>query len=224
MEIGPGDSIVTGICSSIYKPRKVYLIDVNSFANKDIFFYKSFIRKMKSQGIKLSIDDSDFNTFEELIDICNISYLTDGLKSFQTIKNETVDYIFSHSVLEHVRLSEVKPLIKEIYRILKSDTGLISHQINYQDHLENSLNHLRFSRAIWESKLFSSSGFYTNRITAFQMHKLFKSGGFELFNEKFNSWEKLPLSKKKLNKSFKKYSKKELMIQSSSFIAKKIDT
>ena len=53
----------------------------------------------------------------------------------------SIDYIFSHSVIEHVRKFELNNLIDEMYRVLKPK-GVVSHNINYKDHLDESLNNL----------------------------------------------------------------------------------
>ena len=85
-----------------------------------------------------------FKDFVDLLCFYNTEYLTSGLESLKEIDDNSVDYIFSHSVLEHVRKYELNALIKEMYRVLKPN-GVISHNINYKDHLDDSLNNLRFS-------------------------------------------------------------------------------
>lgn len=221
MEIGPGDSIASAICAKIYNPQKVYLIDVASYANKDIDFYKKFIKKINNEDIDLGISPDDFNSFSQLLDLCKASYLTNGLASFKEIETDTVDYIFSHSVLEHVRTSEINTLIKEMYRILKKETGVMDHNINYKDHLDESLNSLRFPKSFWESSLIANSGFYTNRIPASEMHQFFVKQGFNVFNEKFGRWPSLPIKRKFLHKDYNRFSNEDLMIPTSSFLAKK---
>ena len=104
-----------------------------------------------------------------------------------------------------------------MYRVLKPN-GVISHNINYKDHLGESLNNLRFSEQIWESNIFAYSGFYTNRVPAIEMHKFFKKAGFNLVYENFGKWEKLPIKKNNLNKIFNKYTDEELAIPTSSFL------
>ena len=120
--------------------------------------------------------------------------------------------------MEHVRKNQLNTLIKEMYRILKPN-GVISHNINYKDHLGESLNNLRFSEKIWESNLFAKSGFYTNRIPAVEMHKYFKNGGFNLVQEAFGRWDKLPISRISLSKEFREFSNDELARPTSRFIA-----
>ena len=109
-------------------------------------------------------------------------------------------------------------LIKEMYRVLKPH-GVISHNINYKDHLDESLNNLRFSEELWESSLFANSGFYTNRLPAVEMHNLFKKNGFNLIEENFGRWDKLPIKRSSLSKEFRCFSDDELMRPTSNFFA-----
>ena len=120
--------------------------------------------------------------------------------------------------MEHVRKKELDILIKEMFRILKPH-GVISHNINYKDHLDESLNNLRFSERLWESNFFFKSGFYTNRIPAVVMHQYFRDNGFNLIEEDFGRWNELPINRNSLNKEFKKFTDEELMRPTSRFIA-----
>lgn len=104
------------------------------------------------------------------------AYLTNGLESLKTIPSASVDYIFSNAVLEHVRLKELAPTIREMARILKP-SGIMSHGIDFRDHLGGQLNNLRFSEKLWESPLFASSGFYTNRVSWPAMQRMFEDSG-----------------------------------------------
>lgn len=219
MEIGPGEGIGTAILSRIHNAKKVYLIDASDFLDKDI---NKYINIMHSLEKDLFNEDKyqNFSTFDELLKAFNTTYLSDGLESLKTIKENSVDYIFSHSTMEHIRLKEVDQMIKEMYRVIKPK-GLISHSINYRDHLSGSLNNLRFSEKLWESDFFSNSGFYTNRIPAFEMHKKFSKKGFQIIQEKFRSWENLPIKRKYLHKHFQKYDSYQLINYGSSIIATK---
>ena len=220
LELGPGDGISSAIYSTVVDSPKIYLIDVKPFANKDISPYIDIINTLpKDKSLKFNI--KKIKSINDILNELNASYLTDGLSSLKSIKDNSIDYLFSHSVMEHIRFSEVQQTIKEIYRILKPN-GIISHNINYKDHLADSLNNLRFPKKIWESDFFANSGFYTNRIPAIEMHNLFKKYNFEFYYENFSSWVNMPIKRRYIDKYFHKYSNKELMNCTSSFIAKKI--
>tara|TARA_B100000401_G_scaffold437283_1_gene382524 strand:- start:112 stop:954 length:843 start_codon:yes stop_codon:yes gene_type:complete len=219
MEIGPGDGIATAIYSKIYDSPKVYLIDVEDFADKDILIYKEIIESLNFELFEKNIFNK-IKTIEDLLKACNAYYLVEGLQSLEKIESNSVDYLFSHSVMEHIRFKELDKYIKEMYRVLKPN-GLISHNINYKDHLDDSLNNLRFSFKIWESNLFSNSGFYTNRVPAIDMHSKFTKYGFKMVWEKFGQWPLLPLKRKYIHKDFKLYTDENLLNRTSAFVASK---
>jgi SAM-dependent methyltransferase len=121
----------------------------------------------------------------------NTTYMSGGLASLKTIPSASVDFLFSHAVLEHVRLREFGELIAESRRVLKKD-GVASHQIDFRDHLGGALNNLRFSEERWESEFMAFSGFYTNRIPWMRMKEIFEQTGFSVAVIKRNCWPELP--------------------------------
>ncbi len=220
MEVGPGDSLFSMVYSRKYSNEKFYFIDVGDFATKNFNLYFQLHKNLEKEKFFIKHLKEPFKDFDDLLYFYNAEYLTLGIESLRKIDDNSVDYIFSHSVLEHVRKYEMNELIKEMYRILKP-YGVISHNINYKDHLDESLNNLRFSEKLWESNLFAKSGFYTNRIPAVEMHKLFKKNGFFLVKEYFGRWNSLPLKRRLINSTFNKYTDQDLSIPTSSFLAKK---
>lgn len=221
LEIGPGDSLFSMIFSRKYSTNKFYFLDVEDFANKDVRIYKNLIKKLINEGYLRKFEIKAKFSFDDLICFSNAKYMTSGLSDLKKLKNESIDYIFSHSVLEHVRLSELEELIFQMYRVIKPG-GIISHNINYKDHLNESLNNLRFSEKIWESDLLANSGFYTNRVPAIKMHRLFKNIGFQILKESFGSWRQLPIPRSKISNDFISFTDKELSNCTSSFIAQKL--
>ena len=220
MEIGPGDSLLSMVYSRKYSNEKIFFIDVGDFATRNFNLYFQSHKNLEKEKVFLKNLKEPFKDFGDLLNFYNAEYLTSGIESLKKIDDNSVDYIFSHSVLEHVRKYEMNELIKEMYRVLKP-YGVISHNINYKDHLDDSLNNLRFSEKLWESNLFAKSGFYTNRIPAVEMHKLFRKNGFVLVKEYFGKWNRLPLKRRLINSTFNKYTDKDLSIPTSSFLGKK---
>ncbi len=218
MEIGPGDSLFSMVYSRRYSKEKFFFLDVNDFASKDLNLYFKLQKKLEKEHYLSNKLKKPFESFDKLLNFYNTKYLISGLESLREINDNSIDYIFSHSVMEHIRKYELNNLIKEMYRILKPN-GVISHNINYKDHLGESLNNLRFSEKIWESDLFANSGFYTNRIPAVEMHQYFKNSGFNLFKEDYGRWDKLPISRSSLSKEFRKFTNDELARPTSRFIA-----
>jgi len=213
LEMGPGDSIASAIFGYSSGFKKIYLIDVGYFATNNLDFYRNIVSIMRKQGVRVP-NINDAKTLDDILSSCNAKYLINGLDSLKKIQSNSIDFVFSHSVIEHIRKRDFLPTVSELNRMMKKG-GIASHCIDYQDHLSKSLNNLRFPEKIWESEIFANSGFYTNRIPAIEVHKCFKNNGFEIICEDFGRWENLPISRKFINKKFHKFSDKELINRTS---------
>ena len=219
LELGPGDSIASAIIAYAHGVSQTYLVDAGNFATKNLDFYKKLANKLKSEGFP-SPDFSNISSIEEILRLTNAVYLTNGLSSLKLIKSLSIDFVWSHSVLEHIRKHEFVNIQKEISRVLKK-SGRASHNIDFQDHLDHGLNNLRFSENIWESKMFVNSGFYTNRIPAIEMHSIFKKVGFKIQRQSFGKWPKLPISRSNINKDFDIFSDSDLLVRTSYVLLEK---
>jgi ubiquinone/menaquinone biosynthesis C-methylase UbiE len=218
LEIGPGDSIATGIVANAFGASKIYLIDIGDFAVKDIEYYKDFSDILKNNNIK-TLDISKVNSFDELLIKFNIVYLKEGLSSLEKIPDSSIDFVFSHSAIEHIRLSELPKIINETKRVIK-ENGKFSHNIDLMDHLNYSLNSLRFSKKTWEGQLFANSGFYTNRLRYSQIIELFENSGFKIVYKDYGAWKDIPIKKTYLHKSFKDLNKEDLLIRTMHIVGK----
>ena len=219
LELGPGDSIASALIGFSYGASNIFLIDVDNFASKNINFYKKLSEKLRS--LKLTPPNLEkAKSIKDILNSTNSIYLTNGLDSLRSIKSNSVDFIWSHSVLEHIRKKDFLDVQIELKRILKPE-GYISHNIDFQDHLDHGLNNLRFSEKLWESELFRKGGFYTNRIPAKAMHSLFRKVGFTIISESFGKWPKLPNSRKNMDKEFNIYSDLELINRTSNVLLQK---
>lgn len=208
LELGPGDSVVSCVFAACFSVKKTYLVDVGDFAKKDVEFYRKIAKDLELSGYTVP-NFTQANSIEDILKLCNAEYVKNGLLSLRAIPSDSVDFIWSHSVLEHVRKDDLEATLFELKRILKP-TGISSHSIDFQDHLSKSLNSLRFSNNLWESNLFVKSGFYTNRIPAKSLHILFKEVGFNIIREEFGYWNELPIKRKYIHSDFSKFSDDEL--------------
>ena len=212
LELGPGDSVASGILAKGFGASKTYLVDVGKFANEDIDYYKHFCKEMGWRNVPVP-DISSVGSFDELLEFCNIEYLTDGIDSLRKIQPGTIDFIWSHSVLEHIRKKSFCDVVSEFRRIIV-DTGVMSHNADLKDHLGGALNNLRFSERVWESDFMANSGFYTNRLQHTDMLHYFENGGFSVSKDEVGRWEKLPTPVSSMDSGFQKISEDELKIRS----------
>ena len=220
LELGSGDSVASAIIAASAGAEKIYLVDVGAFATRDMSFYVQLVQELtKRDGFTPPTITSDMS-FEQMLEACNAEYLTDGLNSLKSIDTSSVDFIWSHSCLEHVRKHEFDATMSELWRIL-ADNGQVSHSIDLQDHLEHSLNNLRFSENFWESKFMVRSGFYTNRLRASDYENSFAKSGFQVGKWNEGKWSDIPLPRQKMHKDFCERSERDLLVRTISTNLKK---
>lgn len=219
LEIGPGDSLASAIIGRTYGAEGVILVDAGSFARLDMAFYRHLAQTLKDSGLP-SPDLVGVRSIEEMLQACGATYLTSGVDSLASVPDDSVDLIWSHSVLEHVYLEDVPRLFRETRRILRPG-GLMSHNVDYQDHLAHSVNSLRFSQRFWESDLIRKSGVYTNRLRASAMHRLISEQGFEIITEGFGRWPAPPVCRTRLHKDFLVLPDDDLLVRTSHLLARR---
>ena len=166
--------------------------------------------KNLKKGIKTS-DINQIKNISELLEKCNSKYLVNGINSFKEIPDNSIDFIFSQAVLEHVNLYDFKELLYQTKRVL-SKNGICSHRVDLGDHLGGKLNNLRFSEKLWESNFFKKSGFYTNRLRCCEIINICNEVGFKVKKIKKRKWLKPVISSSKLNYKFQIFSETELLI------------
>lgn len=211
LEMGPGDSIASALVAKALGAGKIYLLDIGDFATRDLSTYTRIANYIRSQGYKLEVDLFSFQT---ILDTCNITYLTNGLESWKEIPDNSVDFCWSQSVLEHVGRYEFLYTFEELHRVLRP-TGLSCHTVDLADHFEHALHNLRFSEGIWESDFMTKSGFYTNRLRRCEMMELFRKAGFDPHEVWTHSWpEGLPTPREKFHPYFQQFSDEELSLTS----------
>lgn len=219
LELGPGDSIASAIIGAAYGAKRIYLIDVGDFAKKDVAFYKSLAAALTTRGLSVP-SLSHATSFADVLQACNAEYITDGLSGLKRIPTNSIDFAWSHSVLEHVRKQEFVHFLLELRRILKPG-AYASHNIDFQDHLAGALNNLRFAERTWESAFFVNSGFYTNRIPAIAMHQMFETVGFEIALQGYGRWPQLPTPRRAMHRDFRRYDDETLCIRTSHALLRK---
>ncbi|WP_207223285.1 methyltransferase domain-containing protein [Leptolyngbya iicbica] len=217
LELGPGDSVLSAVMSKAFGGSCSYLVDSGYFANFESDIYKNAESFLRDAGLPLGdeylrgLTDEDILP-EKLLTAYNCHYLTQGLDSLKSIPSNSVDFIWSQAVLEHVRKRDFLSTQKELRRIIRDD-GKCSHTVDLKDHLGGSLNNLRFSERVWESEFMASSGFYTNRIRYSEMLSLFDEAGFLAEVVDVRCWSELPIEVNRLSQEFEHLSEEELCIK-----------
>ena len=210
LELGPGDSLATIVIAYAYGARAI-LVDVGDFALNDLGYYKGLVNSLKDEGLRVP-ELSNVTTLREIIELCDGEYLTSGLASLKTVSDSSVDFVYSHAVLEHISKYEFDATFSEIRRITKLDGGT-SHNVDLKDHLSGGLNNKRFSSGLWESNFFKNSGFYTNRLSCEEMLAVFRQNEFVCEEFDYKRWDSLPLPQHKMASEFQSHSEEQLSIK-----------
>ena len=218
VELGPGDSLATALIGRTLGAREIWLVDAGPFARMDLAPYVRLAAFLRGHGLHPP-DVASLGSVDRMLDACGARYETTGLAAMRKIPSQHVDLVFSQAVLEHIRLQEFDPLLVEMRRVLKTD-GIASHQVDLKDHLASSLNHLRFSEAVWESPFMTRSGFYTNRLRLKAIVERFQSAGFVTEVSGVRRWPAVPLSRRALADPFRGLPDDELTVSQFDVIAR----
>jgi len=218
LELGPGDSLFSALLTRAFGGSKSYLVDTDDFVTRDMMAYLKMITFLNQKGFSIP----KLKSVEEILDYCNASYLTSGLLSLKQVPDNSVDFIWSQAVLEHVRKHDFFPMLQELHRISKN-LAIGSHRVDLKDHLgSNALNYLRFSERVWESDYMVNPNFYTNRIGYKEMLRLFQEAGFATEVVLIDRWDRLPTPRAKLSTEFAQIPDEDLCISGFSIILRAI--
>jgi predicted SAM-dependent methyltransferase len=211
LELGPGDSLLSAMVARAHGASAYHLVDVAAFAKADLKRYRAMANFLADKGLPI-VNVEQSRSVEAVLAVCRATYSTSGIASLRTIPDKSVDFIWSHTVLQHIKRAEFLETMRQLRRVLRPD-GISSHWVDLQDCLGGALNNLRFRETVWESPLMSRSGFYTNRIRYSEMLDVFKEAGFSSEVVHLKRWDRLPTSRSKLADAFRDLPENELRVR-----------
>jgi SAM-dependent methyltransferase len=207
LELGPGEGGYTFGHALAVGYKSVFLVDVEQMFEPEEYLTKE---KLGSCGASLS----------PALARGRVHYLTHGLASLSEIASGSMDLVFSHTVLQHVRLAEFSAFLDELFRITRPG-GVGSHLIDFQDMLGGSVNHLRIPMHLWEREWFARSGFYTNRLRHSQMVERFLEAGFEVVRDVTERYQSMPEAAKHRCHEFDALTSDDLMTSGCYLVVRK---
>lgn len=210
LEMGPGDSVLSGLAARAHGASHAWLVDAGSFADTDLANCREVIELYRAQG-KPMPDIGGASTVADVLKRAGVSYLTHGTASLAEIPDGSIDFFWSQVVLEHVSRPEFPQFMRELRRVATPD-AIGVHSIDFRDHLGGALNNLRFSEATWEGNLFKNSGFYTNRLRPREMIEMFKNAGFSVEVMHEARWPQMPIARTNMASEFKYLPDEDFMV------------
>jgi SAM-dependent methyltransferase len=208
LELGPGESGYTFGNALAAGYNRVFLVDVERMFEPEDYLTAE---KLRSCGASVPPD----------LARTRVDYLTHGLASLAEIADGSLDLVFSHTVLQHVRLAEFSAFLAELFRVTRPG-GVGSHRIDFRDMLGGSVNNLRIPTSLWEQDWFARSGFYTNRLRHSQLVEGFLGAGFELVSETTERFRALPEAAAHRCQEFKELTSDDLMISGCNLVVRKV--
>lgn len=211
LELGPGDSVMSAVIAAAYGAVTYHLIDAGRFASTDPAPYLKMAGHLRSQGL-VPPDLAQSRDIDDILVRCHANYGTRGVDSLRSLAANSVDFIWSQAVLEHVRRADFLETMSELYRVMSAD-GICSHRVDLKDHLGGGLNNLRVGSGWWEREWMARSGFYTNRLRFSEIIHLFETAGFAVEVVAVNRWPAQPLQRSALAPEFRGLSDDDLLIK-----------
>lgn len=148
---------------------------------------------------------------------------------WDAVRSESIDYVFSRAVLEHLPPGDITDLLLTIIRVLKPG-GLMANIIDNSDHFEHHdksitrLNFLRFSATTW-SAISALTG-QQNRLRHSDYRRMFSSSALCIvYDERCVDRDALiALDDLAIDRAFMRYDREDLACLTSYFVLKKPET
>lgn len=142
------------------------------------------------------------------------------------LESNSIDIVYSNSVLEHVPRETIAQLMNESYRVLKNG-GVVMHNVACNDHYANfdksisHVNFLRFDEHEW--RFWNNSLQYQNRLRASEFLQLAHDGGFQIAAQRTHvrPGTLQALRDMQIALEFRSFSEADLVTTTVDFIARK---
>jgi len=155
-----------------------------------------------------------------------IEYRAPAYASKTALPADSLDVVFSNSVLEHVPGEVIEACLAESRRILRPG-AVVFHSVNCGDHYAyvdsgiDQLHYLQYSEAAWRK--WNNAFLYQNRLRAIDFTEMAKRAGFtiEIDTSRPNPKRLRQLESIRVDPYFARYSRDQLAITSIDFVGRK---
>ncbi len=215
MELGFGGNAAIGFLYHLHGASKIYLVDpyAKDRAKLSIEFLKKIKNKHPEHDFKAEIKNGSIHLSTDIYKLHFARLEHIGLE------DNSLDFIFSTSVLEHI--DDVKELLSECYNKLKPN-GYFLAFVDVGDHFQKyPFNMLKYKRKTWNNYLNPPSNL--NRLRTLDYENFFTEIGFKPVKKKIltQNREEFFKIKDNIDAEFKKYPVEELVVLSVLYIYQK---
>lgn len=237
VEIGAGWYPTLPFCYALAGAKLCRTYDINRHLNEELTF--QVLRNLErhlpviasASGRPLAEVERTYqslrecSTLAQLLETAHILYIAPGDARETGLPAQSVDVVYSNSVLEHIPADTILGILRETNRILKP-SGLTVHSVACNDHYAHFdrnityINYLRFNQKEWG--WWNTKFLYQNRLRPQDFLRLVEDAGLHVVLTKQNPrpdlLEKLP--RMKIAPEFSRYSKEELCSTYIDFVAR----
>lgn len=201
---------------------KSYMLEIADFADADHTkpITKYMLLKDGVELIRKLPSPIEGETWIRYLPKLNCEYYTDGLEGYKRIPENSIDYVYSDAVFEHIRKDIFRETMQEMHRFMKPG-ALACHGVELRDHMGGLKNQLRFPDKIWEDEIHYKMDNYTNRLSASDISRICEEVGLSVVKVERNKYEKMPIKRSRMASEFKDLSDDELMTSGFTIVLKK---
>jgi hypothetical protein len=238
VEIGTGWHPALPICFSLAGARRVVTFDILRQLDQDLTFrmivtleahLDTIARACVSCGESLRRSYQELrqsSDMQTLLKLARVEYCAPADARATLLPPDSVDLVYSNSVMEHVMKDVILDLMRESFRLLRPG-GLALHNIACNDHYAfvdpaiSFVNYLRYTDSQW--RRWNNALQYQNRLRASEFLELAAKGGLELIYKRtaVRPGTHEALAKLEIAPQFKHFSPEDLAATTVDFIVKK---
>ncbi len=143
-------------------------------------------------------------------------------------ESDSVDFILTNAVFEHIPSAIIPDVLKECKRVMRTG-AVMSNAIDYRDHFSFSddsiscYNYLQYSESEWEK--LNPSIMYQNRLRHSDYVRYFESAGFRIVDiepQLPGADELNRLREQQINEKFSGYSLEDLSVKTALIVVQKV--
>lgn len=201
MEVGTGWHPVLPLCFILGGADSIATFDIVRLLGQTVTFrlldgLEKYIPKIAevagedSASIQARLSEYRCSkNLDELLSKSRIEYFAPADGRATGLEADSIDLIYSNSVLEHVPPEAIRGLMEESFRVLKPG-GLVMHNVACNDHYASFdksisyVNFLQYGEREW--RFWNNPIQYQNRLRAPEFVELATKAGFEVINKKIH--------------------------------------
>ena len=181
LEIGAGTNLLLPLLLRKEGATQIYAFDLNRLATVEQVNHVilQLGKRFSREGEWPTVD----NLEDDLTKKYYIIYRAPADARRTGLPPNSIDFIYTTSVLEHIPEEEIEPILTECRRIATSD-AIMSHNIGYIDHYAHSdssisyFNFYKYSDSKW--RFFNPPNQFQNRLRHCDFEGIFKRFGFRI--------------------------------------------